>query len=231
MNIDVLASSSKGNAYRITGEGGSLLLECGIPFAEIRRGLNYKASELCGCLLSHEHGDHAKGAEAVLKAGIDVYCSAGTVEALGLQGHRLHVVRAKERLTAGGWSILPFDTVHDAAEPLGFVLTSGEEKVLFATDTAYVRYRFTGLTRILIECNYDLAILKANVVAGLVDHEVKRRVLHSHMSLDTVKGFLRANDLGLVREIVLLHLSEDNSDAAKFKREVQALTGRVVRIA
>ena len=127
--------------------------------------------------------------------------------------------------------MLPFDTVHDAAEPLGFLLTLGPERLLFATDTAYVKYRFPGLTHIAIECNYDLGILKQNVAAGLVEREVKKRILRSHMHLGNVKQFLRSNDLSRVQEIVLLHLSDDNSQADRFRREVQQLTGKEVRVA
>ena len=151
--------------------------------------------------------------------------------ALGLEGHRLHLVKAKVGFSLGPWSVLPFDTVHDAAEPLGFLLTLGPERLLFATDTAYVKYRFPGLTHIAIECNYDLGILKQNVAAGLVEREVKKRILRSHMHLGNVKQFLRSNDLSRVQEIVLLHLSDDNSQADRFRREVQQLTGKEVRVA
>jgi phosphoribosyl 1,2-cyclic phosphodiesterase len=58
----------------------------------------------------------------------------------------------------------------------------------------------------------------------------KKRVMRSHFSLDNVKEFLRANDLSKVKEIHLLHLSDGNSDEARFKREIQELTGKPVFI-
>lgn len=231
MDIQVLTSGSKGNCYRVTDGRTPLLLECGIPFAQIRKALDFGTAAIAGCLLTHEHGDHAKAVKDVLKAGIDVYTSKGTASALKLESHRLRVVKPRRRFTVGTWNVLPFDTVHDAEEPLGFLLDSEDERLLFATDTAYLRYRFPGLTNVMVECNYDLETLKANVAAGVVDREVKRRVLRSHMSLENAKKFLKANDLRKVREIVLLHLSDDNSDARRFKREVQQLTGKEVRIA
>jgi len=231
MDIQVLASGSRGNCYRVTDGKTALLLECGIPFPQILKSLDYRTSEIEACLLTHEHGDHARAAKDLLRAGVDVYTSAGTARALGFKSHRLRVVQPKTRFTVGSWSILPFDTVHDAAEPLGFLLDSGEERLLFATDTAYLRYRFTKLTHIMLECNYDLEILKANVAAGLVSSEVKRRVLKSHMSLETAKNMLKANDLRRVREIILIHLSDDNGNAQRFKNEIARITGKVVRIA
>jgi len=227
-----LASGSQGNCYRVTDGSTPLLLEAGIQFKEIQKRLYFRMSELAGCLLSHEHGDHAKAVKDMTKAGIDIYASRGTIEALGVTGHRLHIIQARQQFQVGTWTILPFETQHDAAEPLGFLLANPVgEKVLYATDTYYIRYRFQGLTHIMVECNYSLDILKRNMDAGLVPVELKNRLLRSHFSLENVKGFLIANDLSKVREIWLLHMSDGNSDAARFKREIQELTGKPVYIA
>jgi phosphoribosyl 1,2-cyclic phosphodiesterase len=167
-----------------------------------------------------------------MRAGIDCYMSRGTAEALGLSGHRLHIIKAKQQFKIGTWTMLPFETQHDAAEPLGFLLANQDgDKLLYATDTFYIRYRFSGLTHIMIEANYSLDILKRNVEAGAVPKELKSRILKSHFSLENVKKFLLANDLSKVQEIWLLHLSDGNSDAERFKHEIQALTGKPVYIA
>jgi len=120
----------------------------------------------------------------------------------------------------------------DAAEPLAFLLANQDgERLLYATDTYFIRYRFQGLTHILIEANYSLDILKRNVEAGTVDKALKNRILKSHFSLENVKQFLKANDMSKVQEIWLLHLSDGNSDAERFKREVMELTGKPTYIA
>jgi len=232
IEIVPLASGSQGNCYHITDGSTPLLLECGIGWKEIQRGLNFRTSQLAGCLVSHEHKDHSKAVQDMMKAGIDCYMSAGTAEALGISGHRLHFIKAKQQFRIGTWTILPFETQHDAAEPLGFLLANKTgEKLLYATDTYYLRYRFRGLTHIAVECNYSMDILRANIEAGLVEPALKKRILKSHFSLEHVKEFLKANDLSKVQEIWLLHLSNDNSDAERFKREIQELTGKMVFIA
>ena len=158
--------------------------------------------------------------------------SRGTAEALGISGHRLNIIKAKQQIRIGTWAILPFETQHDAQEPLGFLLANqAGEKLLYATDTYFIRYRFRGLTHIAVECNYSLDILRANVEAGLVEPALKSRILKSHFSLENVKKFLLANDLGKVQEIWLLHMSNGNSDAERFKREIQELTGKMVFVA
>jgi phosphoribosyl 1,2-cyclic phosphodiesterase len=189
-------------------------------------------SRLALFLTSISHADHSKAVKDLMKASIDCYMSQGTAEALGLSGHRLHIIKAKQQFRIGTWTILPFETQHDAQEPLGFLLVNRDgDKMLYATDTYYIRYRFQGLTHIAVECNYSLDILKRNVEAGLVEQALKSRIIKSHFSLEHVKEFLKANDLSKVQEIRLLHLSDGNSDAERFKREIQELTGKEVYIA
>jgi phosphoribosyl 1,2-cyclic phosphodiesterase len=231
MQIIPLASGSGGNCIYVPGDS-PFLLEAGIPWRKIQQGTGFKTAELDFCLVTHGHMDHAKSVTDAMKAGIDCYMSAETIEALGLQGHRAIVVQPKEQFRAGKWDILPFDVKHDAPGTLGFLLTNGGEKLIYITDTPYCKYTgFTGLTRILIECNYSLEQLNANVEAGVVPVELRNRIVRSHMSLETCKAFLLANDLRQVREIHLLHLSGDNSDAELFKREIQKITGKETYIA
>jgi len=232
IEIYPLASGSKGNCYRVTDGSTPLLLEAGIPYKQIQKGLNFRVSEISGCLASHEHGDHSKAVKDIMKAGIDCYMSQGTQETLRVCNHRIQTIEARQQFDIGTWTILPFETEHDAAEPLGFLMANREgEKLLFATDTYYIRYRFCGLTHIAVECNYAADILKENVLDGTVPVEMKKRIIRSHFSLENVKEFLRANDLGKVQEIWLLHLSDNNSDAERFKREIMELTGKVVYVA
>ena len=232
MDIKVLASGSSGNCYYVSDGDSPLLIECGLPWKQIQQGIGFRTSELASCLISHEHKDHCKAVRDVMKAGIDCYMSAGTAEALGISGHRLHIIQARQQFQLGSWAVLPFETQHDAAEPLGFLLANKTgEKLLYATDTYYIRYRFRGLTHIAVECNYSLDILRANVEAGLVEPALKTRILKSHFSLENVKRFLQANDLSKVQGIWLLHLSDNNSDCERFKREVMELTGKPTYIA
>lgn len=232
VDITALASGSSGNCYHISDGITPLLLECGIAWRRIQRGLSFKTSELAGVLVTHEHQDHAKGLADAMRAGLDVYASRGTIDALGATGHRLHVVEARKQFQLDSWAVLPFETEHDAAEPLGYLLASTTGgKVLYATDTYYVRYRFSGLTHVMLECNYAADILAANVASGEVPVALKNRLLKSHFSLENVKEFLLANDLSAVREIWLLHLSDGNSDEQRFKREIEELTGKPVYVA
>lgn len=233
MQVNVFASGSSGNCYQVSDGETRLLLECGIPFKEIQRHTGYQVSSLAGCLVSHEHGDHARAVADMMKTGVDCYMSAGTAKALKIAGHhRAKIVQAHKPVTIETMTILPFDTQHDCEEPLGFLVASKNgDKLLFITDTQYVKYRFTGVTDLMIECNYSMEILQHNVQAGYLPAALKDRIIKSHFGLENVLDFLKASDTKSLREIHLIHLSNGNSDAAQFQKAVQRATGKPVHIA
>jgi phosphoribosyl 1,2-cyclic phosphodiesterase len=234
IRIKSLASGSAGNCYIVSDGKTSLLIEAGIPIKKISKGIGFKlASEVDGCFITHEHMDHSKSARDIMTAGIDVYTSQGTIEALELAGHRIHHIKSKHLFSISTWAIMPFDIQHDAAEPLGFLLQSQEtkEKLVYITDSYYSRYKFRNLSYIMIEANYSMDILNENIRTGKIPAVMKNRLLQSHFSLENMKGFLKANDLSQVKEIWLLHLSDRNSNEELFKREIQELTGKPVYVA
>jgi phosphoribosyl 1,2-cyclic phosphodiesterase len=127
---------------------------------------------------------------------------------------------------------MPFPVQHDAAEPLGFLIYHPEMgTTLFATDTYYLAYTFKGLNNILIECNYRLDILDENHQAGRVPKVQRDRTIESHLSYHTCRETLLANDLSAVNSIVLIHLSDDNSNAGEFRSGIADATGKQVYVA
>lgn len=227
MKITCHHSSSQGNLYQTD----DLLLEAGVPIRKAKEALGYRLSSVSGCLVTHEHLDHVRGAEDFLCAGVDIYCSEGTARSAGLYGHRTHVVKSGQQFDVGRWKVLPFDVRHDAEEPLGFLAAKGDEKLLFVTDTEYIPYRFSGLTHIMLAVDYDADLLRSSVASGTVDPERATRTLRNHMSLQTAIGFFRANDMSRVQGIWLLHLSDNNSDAERFRSIVERETGVPVLVA
>ncbi|MDY6910766.1 MAG: MBL fold metallo-hydrolase [Chloroflexota bacterium] len=225
------ASGSSGNQYRLTCPGSEIMIDAGLRFSDIRKAYEFQISKMDGCLITHEHMDHARSAAKLMQAGVDCYMTAGTAEALGLSGHRLKIIQAREQFAVGAFRVMPFRTIHDAAEPVGFLIASGPQKLLFATDTCYIPHRFHGLTHIAIEANYDLSILDKNIEAGIYPAANRDYVRRSHMSIDQTREMLLSNDLSEVREIWLLHLSNANSDADRFQREIEELTGKPCRVA
>lgn len=231
VTIKTIATGSAGNCYLIDDGRTQLLLECGITFKRIREALGFQTSKVSGCLISHSHKDHCKGVEQALKASMDVYMSQATKDEIGIEHNRIRLYENKKQFKIGSFTVLPFDVKHDV-ENHGFLIHSDTGKrVLFATDTYYVKYKFNGITHLMIEANYSDDILQANVESGKVHPWLARRIRASHFSLENVIDFLKANDLSKVEEIHLLHMSDSNSDEELFKRKVQEVTGKLVVIA
>lgn len=234
MDLHVIGSGSTGNCYILENRDEQLIIECGIGLPEIKKALNFDYSNVVGCLVTHEHGDHYKSIQGVLDLGIDVFASAGTFksELFPSSGHRKNTIKAKGSFQVGNFKILPFDVVHDAAEPLGFIIQHPEcGKVLFLTDTNYCKYTFPGLNNIIIESNFSKKIIEEKFGEKLEMEFLKNRILKNHFSLEDCKVMLAANDLSQVNNIVLIHLSDSNSHEADFKNEVYQLTGKNVNVA
>lgn len=222
------ASSSAGNLYEVRDGDARLLIECGLRFADVRQALGHRVTALDGCLISHYHGDHARSARDIAKAGVDVYASPETLTELGLMSHRAHSLVPLELKEIGPWRVLPFELRHDAEGTLGFLIAGPSgDRLLFSCDTQYVPYRFRDVAILALECNYSVPLLEA----ADTPPERKARVLRAHMGLERVLLTLEVNDLSRVREIHLLHLSDQHSDAEAFRDAVEAATGKPVHVA
>jgi phosphoribosyl 1,2-cyclic phosphodiesterase len=231
LNLEILGSSSKGNCYIIRTKDEVLILECGLHYKKILKAIKHDLHNVVGCLITHEHKDHSKWAKSLMDSAIDIYTSKGTIDALELYGHRANPVQKLKQFQVGSFTVLPFDVQHDAADPLGFLIYHPEfGKLLFATDTYYIKYKFDGLNYIMVECNYSLEIINKLAESGHIPFIVRKRLLKSHFSLENVKEFLKANDLSKCKSIMLMHLSDNNSNADLFKTEIEKLTGIPTKI-
>lgn len=232
MEIKTLTSGSTGNAYYVTDGVSSVLLDAGLPVRLFQIDLGYKLSQISGVLITHHHGDHVKAAADLARLGIDVYISKGEAEAAKLSGHRIKHVKALQTFKCGGFWITPFDLQHDTPEPLGFLIASETtgEKLLYFTDTFYLKYTFKGITHILGECNHSREIIERNVMNGDLAPELAARIIKSHMCLERFEDFLKESDLSKLQSIHLVHVSEGNGDPVLFAERISALTTANVRV-
>lgn len=233
MNLKVISTGSQGNAYILSNGDEALLIEAGVNIKDIKKALDFDLSKVVGCIITHEHLDHAKSAFDLTNIGIDIYCSLGTMKARSLGNiNRVKRIISKEAFMVVNFKILPFDVMHDAKEPLGFLIEHNDcGKVLFLTDTYYCKYTFPGLNNIIIEANYSKEIIDKKYGPDSDKEFLRNRILQSHFSLANCKDLLKANDLKEVNNIVLIHLSDSNSNEKQFQKEVYELTGKNVTVA
>lgn len=232
MVLKCLGSDSSGNCYLLEASDGVLIIEAGIPAIEIKKALRFQLKQVIGCIISHQHKDHSRCLKDILSYGIKVMALPEVFDSANLRNR----VFCKEILPMHGYKVGCFklfclSVAHDVP-CLGFVIEHKEMgRLLFITDTMMLEYRLPNLNHIMLEANYADDILLQNIESGIVPHSMKDRLLHSHMEIETTKGILMANDLSDVSEIILIHLSGNNSDAGRFRKEIQAVSGKPTYIA
>lgn len=228
MVLKVLGSSSQGNCYILENKNEALIIEAGVRFIEVKKALGFDIRKVSGCLITHQHNDHAKYIKAMVESGFPTLALEEVWTAKGVTGSRAYCIERGKGYRFGRFKVLPFDACHDVP-CVGYLIDHPETgRIMFLTDSCMCEYVFPGLNQVMIECNYSDAKLVEAINAGRTLPSQRERLMTSHMELNTCKGFLCANDLTNVANIVLLHLSDNNSDEKNFVSEVERQTGKVV---
>lgn len=233
MKLKVLGSSSTGNCYVLANDNEALIIEAGRKFSDIKVALDFNIKKVAACLVSHSHSDHAKYIRDIVKAGIISLAPTDVFEAAGLAGQSscIRALEPERRYKAGNFLITPFELEHDV-RCFGYLIHHPETgTILFATDTAEIPYEFEGINNMLIEANYCEDIVYQRIYAYQLNAAHQDRVEHSHMSIQSCMRFLNETDLSGVNNIVLIHLSDGNSNADSFLGQVQQATAKTVYIA
>lgn len=210
MKLKCIATGSTGNCYALTSDSGeTLILDCGIPIKEIKKGLNWNVKDVVGVLCTHKHLDHSKSVADIRNMGIRVFNP--TLDIF------LDVVHF------GDFTIRPFDlttvdgrwthTNADGSECpcYGFLITHPEMgKMLYITDTELIKWRFKDVNHILLGVNYDKNLIDRDNT-GKANH-----VFRGHLSIDTACDFVKANYSDSLQNVIMCHLSSENSDSDSF---------------
>ena len=221
MKLKVLASSSKGNSYLLQSEGGdSLLIEVGLQHQDLLRGLDYDIKRIVGCLITHEHKDHSFSLQYILGSGIRVLAPESVFK---VTNQFATIAEHKHKYKIGEFSVIALQAYHDVP-CMCYVIEHPElGKLLFATDTYKLPYRIKHLNHLMIECNYTDEALAYNEEHGYCPKSLRDRLMLSHMELETTKKVIKANMSDELQDVVLLHLSNDNSDADRMTGEIASL--------
>ena len=231
MKLKTISTGSIGNGYILETDTEALLIECGVKFSEIKKAIDFNFSKIVGCIVTHEHGDHAKYINDYMKNGVKIYATKGTFAktVFSVKNHNQIEISTSKPFQVGNFKIIAFDINHDAAEPVGFLIYHPEcGTTLYLTDTSYSNYIFNGLNNLIIESNYSDEILEKKLYGNTF---LRDRIIGSHLSLETLIEMLSRNDLSKVNNIVLIHLSDSNSNAVEFKNAVRKATNCNVTVA
>lgn len=177
IEIVSVGSSSSGNSYIIMAGKRTILLDAGLPAKKITGALqqmDIDPADVDAVLITHEHSDHVKSVRAVSrKCCRAIFCvSRGTaVHAAGFEHvpeERVCYMKAGDSELIGsedgdGVLIKAFRLSHDAAEPIGFTVSTKDEKLAVVTDTGIITEEIfeavKDADKIVFEANHDVDML------------------------------------------------------------------------
>lgn len=220
MRFSVLASGSGGNACYVDTAECRLLIDAGLSCRETIRRLemiNVDPRELDALILTHEHHDHIKGAGPIVRRfDIPLYLNVATLRrGIKTLGHvRQPVpVHTGQTITIKDISVETFTKCHDAADPMGIVLSSNGIRMGLITDmgrsTHVVEDRLQRCHALILEFNHDLEMLEE----GSYPLDLKRRIRgpDGHLSNGQAGDLLSALCHADLKKVVLAHLSRENN--------------------
>ncbi|MEZ5324428.1 MAG: MBL fold metallo-hydrolase [Verrucomicrobiales bacterium] len=219
LKINVLGSGSSGNCALVRCGDSSVLIDVGLSAKMVcsrLEAIDFDPGDLSAILLTHEHGDHVRGLDVFCKkADVPVYCNALTRESLqkGLKHPKQwRIAQAGSRFMVGGIEVAAFSVIHDAVDPMGYVLSDGESRLGIVSDIGHVtkgvRAQLTGVDTLFVEANYDLMLLQNDTKRPW---STKQRIVsrHGHLSNEqTAELVVECAATGL-QNVVLGHLSQD----------------------
>lgn len=225
MKLKCIATGSSGNCYLLQADSGeTLILDCGIPIKEIKKGLDWNIKGIVGVLCTHKHLDHSKSLNDFKSMGIPIYAPYLKIDYMSMN--------------MGGFTVKPFDLTtidgnwtHTNAngEPcpiFGFLITHPEiGKMLYITDCEVIKWKFKDINHILLGVNYDKDLVDT-------DNPKANHVFRGHLSIDTACDFVKANDSDSLQNVIMCHLSSENSDKDSFITKMKnAVNGANVDVA
>lgn len=230
LKVCVLSSGSKGNAVYISDGETSLLLDAGLSAREIENRLSARGlcpQGLTAILISHHHSDHVKGVGPMARRfGLPVYTLEVTVKHCNLGNLKcVHYFQKGQAFQINRLSIHPFDTPHDAADSVGFVISGHNKKIGLATDlgviTNVVREHLRGCNLLILEANHDPDMLQEGPYPWHLKQRIKSR--DGHLSNYDCRAFLDEIMHDELEHVILAHLSEANNTPEKVLETVGPL--------
>lgn len=215
MRLTCLGSSSAGNCYLLTSNSGeTLILDCGIPIKEIKKGLNWNVKDVVGAICTHSHQDHSKSVKGLNNMGIPVCTPYKKLLMSQFLSNSYFTVRTFDLTTVDGrWTHT--DANGEPCPIFGFLITHPEMgKLLYITDTELIKWKFKDINHILLGVNYDKDLVDT-------DNPKANHVFRGHLSIDTACDFVKANYSDSLQNVIMCHLSSENADRDSFIKKMK----------
>ncbi|PRR76991.1 MBL fold metallo-hydrolase [Clostridium thermopalmarium] len=216
-----LYSGSSGNSIYVSSNYASILIDAGLTGKSIESALSSikkDPNKIDGIFITHEHSDHIKGVGVLSRRyNIPIYANELTwksmEKSIGKIKEENKRVIDKSGVNIKDMQICSYSIPHDAADPVGYTISCGKNKVSIATDLGYfskeVEENVKNSDVILLESNHDVEMVKF----GPYPYPLKRRILSDvgHLSNYDCGKAIVSMTKNSCRRIVLGHLSKINN--------------------
>lgn len=211
--LKILGSSSSANCYILECDNEILLIELGIKFDEVLKAIDYDLSKVKCCLVTHSHNDHARYIQNAFFYGLSVYSN----EDLQTIHSQVKVLQKRIKTQIGGFVVQRIELSHNV-KCIGFLIEHKScGRILFATDTNSIPYRFKNIQHYIIEANSDFDLM----IDDACNNVFSRSASNNHMDINDTIDFLKENFDASCQSITLIHLSQQNADGESFKKRVR----------
>ncbi|MEA3286930.1 MAG: MBL fold metallo-hydrolase [Candidatus Marinimicrobia bacterium] len=222
LEMIMLGSGSGGNACIVKNEDTMILIDAGFSGAELRRRMQLvglEPDDLEACLITHEHGDHIKGASILSRRHkVHLFMHPATKRAGGKKfngSERIRHFEMKEVMDLGSLQVTSIPTLHDSASATGFLIESGGVSLAYLTDLGAVTEDNFLMVRhadyLVMEANHDRDMLWNGPYPSHLKARVDSRVGHLS-NHDSAEFIALLAELGKLKGVMLAHLSEKNND-------------------
>lgn len=236
MHLQVLSSGSGGNSALVRAGEARVLVDAGLPSAEMGRRLEAARlghGGLDHVFVTHGHLDHARSAGVVARRHrATLHCAEAVMRNASVRRHkRLATLRIGSPSSApcsrgeAGLTLTPVALPHDAQPTVAFKIEHAGRVAVILTDMGVPRddvaRQLAGAHVIVLEFNHDLSLLES----GPYPYPLKRRIAGNagHLSNEQAAWMLRALASASLHTLVLAHLSEHNN-RPEIAREVAQAT-------
>lgn len=205
MKYTIFCSGSKGNSTLIETSKTKVLIDCGHTKRHLINAFNQVGlapQDVDAVVVTHDHSDHTS--QLKLFATRDVYSPVALASRPDA-----HAVVADVPFTIGELTLLPIALSHDAELTVGYVITDDHERLVYVTDTGYVRETDLEALRnahhYIFESNHDVELL----MATQRPYPIKSRILsdNGHLSNQDSARLLARLVGPQTQSIILAHLS------------------------
>ncbi|MEJ8736164.1 MBL fold metallo-hydrolase [Erysipelotrichaceae bacterium HCN-30851] len=208
MKFALLASGSKGNCCLIKHKDTNLVIDCGTTRKYLNncfQQIQYDPMISNALLITHTHTDHV--------SQVKLFDPIPTFATQDINTNHLHSIRPFDTFEIQDFRITTLPMSHDCEGTVGYVIETENEKMVYVTDTGYIKEEVKEYIRnadyYIFESNHDIEMLMQTSRPIYL----KQRIIgdNGHLCNEDSANILTDVMGQNTKEIILAHISQEGN--------------------